>query len=445
MLGALLVRQELIHQIASVLNREDFFMESHRLLFDTLSDINNLGSGELDAMRVIHFLQDRDLLEKAGGAPYILRLVEDVMSPSNALMHSRRLRNLSLRRALVHAAKNIETEAMRPHEDEHAFLKKVEDEILKITNKSFVPGIASIKDMKAEFSEYLEKLIQSRGAPTGNLTYFRELDHLTSGLHTGELIILAARPSMGKTTLAMNIAANMAMQGGKNVLIYSLEMSRSELLMRMLCAETQINHSDLKRGIIPSVKHQDLLAAMDNIFTSPISIDETGTLDIWDCIVRTRKFAVELANRGEKLGLIVVDYLQLMSDTQSRKQGRQFEVASVSRNLKQLAKTVGAPVLALSQMNRSVEQRRGDSARPVLSDLRESGAIEQDADIVMFIHREMTGDPTDPEFNANKERAEIIIAKHRNGPTDSFKLSFRSHYNRFDDLDPALAESFARS
>jgi len=437
-LGALLVRPDLILPVSSIVKRSDFYLEQHRLIYDSLLELFHAGQGEIDGMRLIHYLQDRSILDKGGGAPYILRLQEDVMAPSNAPVHARRVSFIALRRELMDAADKIKEEARRPQQDENVFLKGVEDEILKITNRSFSRGILPIRDLKEEFSTYMEKLIQSRGAPTGTLTHFPEFDRLTSGLHAGELIVLAARPGMGKTTLALNIGSNMAIRGKKNVLVYSLEMSRLELLLRMVCSESQFDHSSLKRGNIPASRTQDVLTAMETIFRSPIAIDDSGTLDIWDCITRTRKYALELANRGETLSCVIIDYLQLMSDPGARKQGRQFEVASVSRSLKQLAKMVQAPVLALSQMNRSVEQRRGDSARPQLSDLRESGAIEQDADIVMFIHREFPN-PEDPEYQNNVNKAEVILAKHRNGPTDSFKLSFRPEINRFDSLEEAQA------
>jgi replicative DNA helicase len=240
---------------------------------------------------------------------------------------------------------------------------------------------------------------------------------------------------MGKSTFALNIAMNIAMYYQKPVIIYSLEMSRIELVMRMLSADAQINHSDLKKGHIPPNKQEALKDSIARIFSSPIYIDDSGTLDIWDCIARTRKLEMELRRQGKEPGLVVIDYLQLLSDPESRKFGRQVEVASISRSLKLLAKKTNLPILALSQMNRSVEQRRGDYARPQLSDLRESGALEQDADIVMFIHREQFPDPESPEAIESRGRAEIIIAKHRNGPLGNFKLAYRPEMFRFDNLE----------
>ena len=432
-IGSLLLRADLFTQVSSVIEKDDFSREDHRRIYDAVYALYHEGTGEIEPVRVIHYLRDRDLLREAGGDAYILKLAESVMAPASAVMYARRVRSHALRRYLVDAAREIQQDANRPYEDEAQFLKQVEDRILQITNRSTSQGVVRVGDIKDEFVSYVQHLVSARGGHTGLETHFTGFDNLTAGLKGGELIIMAARPGMGKTTLAMNIASNVAVRGKKNVLVFSLEMSRLELMLRLVCAESQFSHSDLKRGNIPGGKEKDILFAIEQICSSPLHIDDSGTLDIWDCIIRARKLKLELEHRGESLGLVIVDYLQLLSDPESRKMGRQQEVASISRSLKQLSKTVNAPVLALSQMNRSVEQRRGD-ARPQLSDLRESGAIEQDADIVMFIHRDMFSDDESPEALENRGTAEIIIAKHRNGPVDSFRLAFRPEYNRFDNL-----------
>ena len=435
-LGALLVRPDLIIQTAAVLGTDDFYLESHRLVFESVVQVYQSGSGlEVEPVGIIQYLKDRGLLEKAGGGPYILKLSQDVMAPSNALIQARRLKNIYLRRELVKAAREIEDDAVRPQEDENVFLKKVEDRILGITNRSMTAGIIPAREIKSDFIEYFQSLQAAQGGMTGLATHFTEFDGFTSGLRGGELVILAARPGMGKTTFAMNIAANIALLGKQNVIIYSLEMSRLELMLRMVASQSMYNLADLKRGKIEQGKVQHLLNTIEDIFAAPINIDDTGTLDIWDCIARSRKMALDLNSRGEKLGLIIVDYLQLLTDPENKKHGRQQEVSAISRSLKQLAKATDTPILALSQMNRSVEQRRGDTARPQLSDLRESGAIEQDADMVLFIHREMVSEQDvldDPEKLEARGTAEVIIAKHRNGPVGSFRVAFRPEINRFD-------------
>jgi replicative DNA helicase len=434
-LGSLMVRPDLIVPISNILRKEDFFLQHHRIIFETIELLSRTETTEIEPLRLIQYFTDRKQLESAGGAAYIMRLVDQAIAPSNATYHAQRVHNLAIRRSLIEKLIQLSKEAQEPQENEGAFLKHVEEELLHVTSRSSTHGIQPIEHFKKDFVDYIAKLIDARGGMTGTPTRFDQFDRLTSGLRGGELLILAARPGMGKSTFAMNMATNIAIHQNRPVIIYSLEMSKLELILRILSAEAQINHSDLKRGHIPPNKQGPIKDAIARIFAAPIYIDDSGTLDIWDCITRTRKLDIELKKKGHPPGLVVIDYLQLMSDTENRKFGRQNEVAAVSRSLKQLAMKTELPILALSQMNRSVEQRRGDFARPQLSDLRESGAIEQDADIVLFIHREQFSDPDSPEALENRGRAEIIVAKHRNGPQGSFKVAYRPEIFRFDNLD----------
>lgn len=431
-LGALMIRPDLVLSIAGIIGKDDFYQESHRLIFDAIHDVGNSSAGELDAVQIIQYLTDRSLIDQSGGGPYVMQLVQDVMAPGSVTLHARRLKNFSLRRELMTAASSIVEDASRPNEDENVFLRSVEDRILRITNSSFSEGIISVSELKKDFGVYLKSMIEAKGGLTGSATHFTGFDQLTSGLKGGELIILAARPGMGKTTFALNIAANMAQYNKHHVLVYSLEMSRMELVMRLLCSEAQFANGDLKRGNVHGDGAKRVLEAIERVCSWPVDIDDSGDLDVWELVTRARKLKVELDQRGEGLGLIIVDYLQLVTDPEARKHGRQHEVATISRTLKQLAKKLNVPVIALSQMNRSVEQRRGDSARPQLSDLRESGAIEQDADIVMFIHHAEPGEAESMEDLENRGTVEVILAKHRNGPVDSFRLAFRPEINRFD-------------
>lgn len=440
-LGALMLRSDLVVPVTSVLQKSDFYLESHRHLFDAIASLS-LSGNTPDPLQVIQYLKDRDLLQSVLPPEEILSLVENVISAGNAPQLSRRLKNLAVRRELILTVQDISTEAYRPHEDENQFLKSVADKVLKITNQTAADGPVLVRDVKNDFVDYIEQLYKAKGGLSGLATGFLEFDNLTSGLKGGELIVLAARPGMGKTTLAMNMAANIAIKQQKHVLLYSLEMGRLELLLRMLCAEAQMNLADMKKGLVPREKVQQILSTIDKVTSAPLSLEDSGTVDIWDIITLTRKLAVDLDTKGESLGLVIIDYLQLVADPEARSQGRQNEVASVSRSLKQLARMVDVPVIAVSQMNRSVEQRKGDSARPQLSDLRESGAIEQDADMVMFIHREQLKDEDalSPEQLENRGTAEIIIAKHRNGPVGSFRLAYRPEINRFDNRPGALHE-----
>ena len=437
-LGSLILRPDLTIQVSSIVSRNDFFSDGHRFIYDAILVLHNEGAGTeeamLDPITVVQYLQDRNQLNPAGGSAYIMRLVEEVLAPNNAPLQAQRIRNIAVRRDLISAAMQIEQDAREPQENEGSFLQQVEQSILKITSQTRSRGVVSAAEMQSDFFDYFEKLIEARGGMSGIPTRYEELDNRMSGLRGGELLILAARPGMGKSTFAMNIAMNLAMsEQPVPVLFFTLEMSRLEVLLRILCAHSQTNHGDLKRGHIPQGKKASIQSSLDQIFRSPIYMDDTGALSIWDCISRTRKLNMELKQKGQPgLGLVVVDYLQLMSDPENRKFGRQMEVASISRSLKQLAMTAQVPILALSQMNRSVEQRRGESARPQLSDLRESGALEQDADMVMFIHREAPGEGEESREMAGK--AEIIISKYRAGRTGGFYLAYRPELFRFDNL-----------
>ncbi len=430
-LGAMLLRPDLVVQLRSMLRSEEFYSEAHRLVWDAIAALYDAGRADIDALQVIHHLNDRKLTAQAGGAPYILKLVQDTLAPSNAPIHAARLKSVALRRELKAAGEWIARSAMEPSEDENDYLRSVEDRLLQITNSNFQQGIVSVGELRREFSEHLTALVNRKGELAGVRTGFLEFDQLTSGLKGGELIILAARPGIGKTTFALNLAANIAMYERQHTLVFSLEMSRLELMIRLVCAEAQYSHRELNLGN-PGGRQRDLLGAIERVCAIPMHLDDSGDLSVWECFARARKFKVALDKQGEKLGLIVVDYLQLLNDPEARKLGRQQEVAEISRRLKAMARTLDAPVLALSQMNRSVEQRRGESAKPQLSDLRESGAIEQDADSVMFIHRAPEGEAESLEELENRGTVEMIIAKHRNGPTGSFRLRFRPEINRFD-------------
>ena len=430
-LGALIVHPDLITQLETQISPDDLYLESHRLIYSTILKQRRQGVNRIDSLQIINKLQDTSQIEQVGGAPYIIQLAQDVLAPSNAPRYVQRIKKLALRRQLMEAAHLILEKSSQPVEDEGSFLRDVEENILRITSQTTAQGIASVTDLKEEFRLHIQSLQDAKGGLVGISSGFKELDRLSSGFKPGELIILAARPGMGKSTFALNLCVNTALRQKEDVLLFSLEMSHMELMMRLLCSEAQFEHSDLKRGHIPSHLQEHLLSVLDEICKAPIYIDDSGDLSIWDCVAKTRKFKLEQEQKGKKLGLVIIDYLQLMSDPEAKRLGRQHEVATISRNLKQLSRMIHVPILALSQMNRSVEQRRGESARPQLSDLRESGAIEQDADIVMFIHASPKDDPDeDLEYQGT---VELIIAKHRNGPTGSLRLSFRPEINRFDD------------
>ena len=437
-LGALITRPDLLVEIQEQIQTREFFSQSHQVIYDSLIEKSRVGGYDFDVFVIIQHLQDQGLLQRSGGTAYVVQLAQEVLAPSGVFHHIQRLKSLALRRFIIQFGNRIAQEALQPIKDEKSFLRAIENQLLSVTNTLTSPQILSTKDARDELTEHLKHLEEAGGRIIGLETGFREFDNITAGLRAGELVIVAARPGTGKTTFAVNLATNIAVDKPKNVLVFSLEMSRLELMMRMVCSEAQFNHSDLKRGRLGS-RSQDIYYSIDQICRASIFIDDSGDLTVWDCLARTRKLVAELNQTNQHIDLIVIDYLQLMNDPEARKLGRQHEVATISRSLKQLARTSNTPVIAVSQMNRSVEQRRGEWSRPQLSDLRESGAIEQDADIVMFIHREMQKNAEDdldnPEYEESLESqgaVEMIVAKNRNGPIGSFQLSFRPEINRFD-------------
>ena len=441
LIGALMVRSQIIPDIDSQMKSEDLYLESHRLIYNTIIEQNRSGMLDIDAIQVSQRLSDLKNLERSGGTSYVMSLAQNVIAPGNAIKHCQRIKTLSVRRNLIRVANEIVEESSQAIENESSFLRKVEDKILQITNESFSSEILSTAELKLEFQSHIRSLLEAKGKISGLKTGFRDFDKMTAGLKKGELIVVAARPGLGKTTFALNLASNIATEADESILLYSLEMSQIEIMMRLVCSRVQIPHDHLKRGQVNASRKNDLDIAIDEICRSQIYIDDTGDLSIWECMARTRKFKLDMEQQGKKLSLVIVDYLQLMSDPGARKLGRQHEVATISRCLKQLARIVEVPLIAVSQMNRLVEQRRGRDKRPQLSDLRESGAIEQDADIVMFIHHDQQEDSDEQgavqteDDLANMGTVEVIVAKHRNGPVGNFRLSFRPHINRFDSTD----------
>lgn len=321
-LGSLLLRPALTLPVSTLVSREDFYLEQHRIIYEAVLRLYNEADGaEVDAVRLVQYLTDHSQLDQSGGPQYILDLADSVISPANAQNHASRIHSLALRRDLIRTMETLHQEASSPQENEVQFLKQVEEKILKITARSDSKGVIRIQEAKEDFQNYIKKLIDTKGGLSGNATGFREFDNLTHGLEGGQLLVLAARPGLGKSTLAMNMALNIALDEKHPlpVLFFSLEMSRVELISRMVCCVAQINHGLLKKGRIPSSQQGALTEAVNRIFKAPIYIDDTGTVDVWDCISRTRKLSLELRQAGQnKPGIVIVDYLQLMSDADAK-------------------------------------------------------------------------------------------------------------------------------
>ena len=409
----------------------DFYLENNRRIFSAMLDLIQDGVA-LDLITVTSHMREKHLFkDEARDLEYLTSLYKDTVPSQTLDYYIKRVKRVSDRRKYVESLNlAIEKVKSEPGENDTVF-SFIEQSLMDISRQERSKGLRKVRDDANDLIEYLMAVVknsQSGGGISGLKTHYHGLDLSTTGLKPHELMILAARPGNGKTTFALNIAANVALKERKTVAIFSLEMSRRELLLKLLSAEARIDSYSMKSGALTPTQMSQLKDAVGTITTASIFIDDSGYLTIQEFSARIRQLRTT-----EDIGLVIVDYLQLMSDPRSAQGGRQQEVASISRGLKQMAREVGCPVIALSQMNRSIESRSKDQ-RPQLSDLRESGAIEQDADIVCFIYREEMVKPPE-ELEPNKKgMAEIIIAKNRAGATGDFPLMFNPKISRFDNV-----------
>lgn len=426
-LGAMMLDKEAIAKASEILTSEDFYREAHRVIFNAMLELYNKNE-VVDMVTITDILRRDNKLEDIGGIAYITALANVVPTAANVKYHADIVAEKSVLRQLVRVSTEIATMGYEGSDDVGVLLDTAESRILEISNRKKKNDFTQIKDVLMDSVQGLEKLITNKGGLTGLPTGFPDLDKLTSGLHPSDFIILAARPSMGKTALALNIVQNVALRAHKqiggeprSVAFFSLEMSKEQLVHRMLCAEAGIDSQRLRVGEMGDKDWDSLWAACDTMSKAKIYIDDTAGITAMEMRSRARRLKAE-----HGLDLIVVDYLQLMqgSGRKSFSGDRQQEVSEISRSLKALARELDVPVLALSQLSRGVEARQ--VKRPMLSDLRESGSLEQDADIVAFLYRE---DYYDKE--TENKHTELIIAKHRNGPVDTVNLFFHKQFTKF--------------
>jgi len=421
-LGAILVNNENYYRVLENLKPEDFYLDAHRVIYRKMVDLIEK-SKAIDLITIQEELVRAAQLEAAGGITYLAGLLDGVPHLVNIDHYIEFIREKSLLRQMVGVANKIMAESFDQAEPAEEILDRAEQSLFNLSEKRMRSGFVSVKDMELHATQLLEKLYTEREMITGVATGFRDLDRLTSGLQPGDLVILAARPSMGKTALCLNIAQHVALQKSLPVGMFSLEMSKEQLLMRMLCAEARVDAHKVRTGYLGKEDFRKLIDALGHTTQAPMYIDDSSTLTVMEMRAKCRRLKAE-----NGLSMIIVDYLQLMSGY-GRVENRTQEISGISRGLKALAKELNVPVVALSQLSRAPEQRQGDH-KPQLSDLRESGSIEQDADLVMFIYREEVYKPSDE----NAGLAELIIAKQRNGPTGIVKLAFLREYTRFETL-----------
>jgi len=429
-LGAMLLDPVAISDATAKLRPEDFALDSHQRIYRVILHLLEKGHA-VDIVTVDAALSARKELDAIGGSAYLGHLVYGIPRNPNIESYVRIIKDKSLLRQLLTVCNDGMAQAAEQTEDATIVLNNIEIRLAEIADDAIQRGFSGIPDIVANSFGSIDALYEQGREVTGLATHYIEFDKMTSGLQNSELIIIAARPSMGKTAWAINIAQNCAVKDGKVVAIFSLEMSKESLLRRMLASEAMVGSRKLQTGFIPREDRGKLIAALDRLMTSKMFVDDTPGITLAEMRAKARR----LRQQEGKLDLIVIDYLQLMTGTKTGGKGfenRTQEVSSISRGLKALAKELGVPVVALSQLSRGSEQRTGGDKKPLLSDLRESGSIEQDADVVAFIHREEYYDRENEDL---KGKAEIIIAKQRNGPTGSVKMAYLADFTRFENLD----------
>jgi replicative DNA helicase len=421
-LGAVFVDNGAFNSVAELLTREDFYSEAHRRVFDAMAALAER-SQPIDLVTLKDELGRRQLLEAAGGTAYLAGLLDGLPRITNVADWCRIVKEKAVLRSLIHAGSRIVQSCYEGEQEVAELLDRAEKSIFDIAERRIRQGFVGIRDIVKESFRTIDQLSQSREMVTGVPTGFADLDERTSGLQKGDLIIVAARPAMGKTSFCLNVAQHAALRAGETVGVFSLEMSKEQLVLRMLCADARVDAHRLRTGKLSEKDWARLAKAYADLSAARIFIDDSATLTPLEVRAKCRRLKAE-----HGLGLVIIDYLQLMQGG-GRVENRQQEIASISRSLKGLSKELSVPVIALSQLSRAPEARQ--DRRPQLADLRESGAIEQDADVVMFIYREEEHKPTDE----NRGIAEIIIGKQRNGPTGTLKLVFIKEFTRFENLE----------
>jgi replicative DNA helicase len=426
-LGSILLDNGLYDQ-ASLLKSDDFSLDAHRRIFARMSDLQAVGR-PVDMITLAEELDRRKEVEAVGGVAYLSSLIDGVPDRPSIEHYVRIVRNKAMLRGLINIAQNAIAQAIEHSDEAEEVINKAEQEIFLLSENRIGQGLEDIPSIvKGSFGS-MDALYARGQEVTGLRTHYTLLDRLTSGLQPSDLIIIAARPSMGKTSLAMNIAENAAIEDGKVVGVFSLEMSKEALLMRMLASCADVDSHKLRTGFLGKEDMQKLTHAMEKLMQARLYIDDMPGISVTELRSRARR----LKNQEGRLDLIIVDYLQLMSAMPiggKRFENRTQEVSAISRGLKAVAKELKVPLVALSQLSRAPESRGGDH-RPQLADLRESGSIEQDADVVAFIFREEVYKKDDPDLEGI---AELIVAKQRNGPTDTIKMAFIKRSTRFENL-----------
>jgi replicative DNA helicase len=419
-LGAILVDNQQFERAREILTSRAFYARRNQQIFEVLQKLVDAGTA-LDVVTVKAELEREGLLDEIGGPAYLAELLEGVPRSANVEHYARIVKEKDMLRELIRCTQGILASALEARDTTDQLLDDAEKAIFQVAEKRLRPGFLPISVTAEESLHAIEELTRRRELITGVPTGFPVLDEMTAGLQRGDLVIVAARPSMGKTSLALNICTHAALNQGRTVGVFSLEMSHQQLFFRMLCSEGHVDAHRLRTGRVDREEWQGIIKVFGRLSGAPVYIDDSPGIGIMEMRAKARRL-----KREKNLDLLIVDYLQLMRG-RGRYESRQQEISDISRSLKELAKELNLPVVALSQLSRAPEQRGGDR-RPQLSDLRESGALEQDADVVMFLYREELYKRDDPDLRG---QAELIVGKQRNGPTGTVRLRFIRDYTRF--------------
>ncbi len=420
-LGGILLDRHALDRVIEIMGADDFYRESHRKIFRAMLALSEKNE-PIDLVTLTDMLKARGELQEIGGATYLAELADKVPSAAHVAHYARIVREKAVMRSLINVANEIATRCYSGQEDIERFLDEAERLIFAVSERRIRPSFFKMGDMIMDTIKTIERLFERKELVTGVPTGFIDLDRMTAGLQPADLIIVAARPSMGKTAFVLNIAQYVALQTNTGVAIFSLEMAKEQLVLRMLCSEARVDNAKVRTGYLGERDFPRLAMAAGRLAEAPIYIDDTPAQNVLEMRAKARRL-----KREANIGLVIIDYLQLMRGLTAQ-ENRTQELSEISRGLKSLAKELHVPVIALSQLNRQVEQRA--DKRPIMSDIRESGSIEQDADVIMFIYR----DEVYKQDSQDEGIAEIILGKQRNGPTGTVRLTFRKEYTRFDNL-----------
>jgi len=432
-LGGILIENEAINRVTEILDADDFYRDTHRKIFNALINLSERDE-PADLITLTNELRKSDQLDSIGGASYLASLIDSIPTAANIQYYARIVKEKAILRKLIQTSTEIITQSYEDRGDVEGFLDEAERAIFDISEKRVRPSFYPIREIVKESFATIEKLFKKKEAVTGVPSGFKELDRMTAGFQPSDLIIIAGRPSMGKTAFCLDVAEYAAIDNKIPVAIFSLEMSKEQLVIRMLCSQAHVEGTRLRTGYLNESDWPKLTIAAGSLSESPIYIDDSAALSVLELRAKARRLK---SDHG--LGMVIVDYLQLMKG-RSRVESRQQEISEISRSLKALSKELNIPVIAVSQLSRKTEERTGN--RPQLSDLRESGAIEQDADLILFIYRDEVYNRS--EDNPNRGKAEVIIGKQRNGPIGKIDLAFLDKFTTFKDLYKGETENTYR-